>query len=82
MKKKTEQKNKIEVVCWKFTEKSGKGEFDSTELILPIVKCVAGFVIKENEKNMEISSTKATRGFIDTVKILKSSIISRDEMTN
>lgn len=77
MKKKIEQNNKIEVVCWRFAEKSRKTRTKSAEQIPSTVKCVAGFVISENKKSLEISSTKATHGFIDTVKILKSSIVSR-----
>ena len=80
MKKKMKQENKIEVVCWRFVEKQGEGEADSVKPILPIVKCVAGFVTKENKKGLEISSTKGTRGFIDTVKISKLSIVSRNEV--
>lgn len=82
MKKKIKQNNKIEVVRWKFTEKLEKRESDSAKPILPIIKCVAGFITKENKINLEISSTKGTRGFIDTFKISKSAIVSRYEITN
>lgn len=81
MKNKMEQNSKIEVVCWRFTEQLEKIKPDSARPILPIIKCVAGFITKENKRNLEISSTKGTRGFIDTVKIPKSSIISRNEIS-
>lgn len=73
-------KNKIEIICWYFEEKPKKSRTEPTERMLRVTKCVAGFVIKEDEKKLEISSTKATCGFIDTVKIKKSSIVSRGEM--
>ena len=68
MKKKMKQENKIEVVCWRFVEKQGEGEADSVKPILPIVKCVAGFVTKENKKVLRFLPPKVLADLLTRLK--------------
>lgn len=43
------------------------------------IKCVCGFVIKEDATSLEISSTIGSQGYTDITNIKKEHIISREK---
>jgi hypothetical protein len=60
---------KFERICWSV----GKQEES-------LRRCVIGRVIKEDDKELVVSSTKSNQGFIDKIKIAKKDIFSRKLM--
>lgn len=70
------QQNKIEKVCWKC--KPNKKIMGKIFRMFSVdIKCIAGFVVEENNRILKMASTIGSQGFTDIVEIPKEKIISR-----